>query len=750
MKKYALIIGNDKYDDVRFKPLCAPIADVEQLTAVLGDAQIGNFDVQPVINEGENAISRRIERFFRDRHKDDLLLLHFSGHGIRDINGKLFLAVKDTDPDAPSSSGIPARFLTEQMDQCRSQRIFLMLDCCHAGAFAEGTRGVVNSVGSQQAFEGNGYGRWVLTASDETQYAFEGQQASDTLRPSVFTGAVVEGLRTGKADRHGIGLVSVRDLADYAYEEVRGAGYHQTPCLWTYKERGELVVADNPAPQLPPNLLSATRSRLIKVRCEAVSELSDLLRTTRSRKIADQARAEILRLTDDDSKRVSNTANEALAEFVESTPIDHVLALDHNLPELVKQFRSRRADSSAAADNETLEMLLEAAHCLKAGSLDDALRILLEAVLRLTGADRGFIFLQDSDRVLRLAAGLNRRGEVLTEHSSVSSSVLSECLTRAPEFMTVRGVGEDGPGDLNNLACIPIRKTQGAAEDDQPVFWGVFYLDGRVKKCDFSSLSRDLLLTIAKGASALIGQAADIQIEETARRYRQELNIASSIQHRLIPSEIPEVPFARLSGKNLPSREIGGDFFDAFRSEDCLTFVLAEVSGKGVSAALLASILQGICFVQLTSGVALSEIAAGVNRFCAEKTAESKYATMILARVWPNGELEYVNCGHVFPLLVSKGEVKSLETSNVPVGLLPDFEFGSDRIHLERGDRCYMFTDGLTEAENATGEMLGEHRLEAALIAGEGLDRVLSTLRDFTEGTPLADDCTVIELVYTG
>src|SRR5690349_18914020 len=138
MQKYALIIGNDTYDDPRFKPLCAPIADVKHLTEVLADPQIGGFDVQSLINEHENKISRTLERFFRDRKRDDLLLVHFSGHGIKDINGKLFLAVKDTDPDAPSSSSISARFVTEQIDQCRSQRIFVMLDCCYAGAFAEG------------------------------------------------------------------------------------------------------------------------------------------------------------------------------------------------------------------------------------------------------------------------------------------------------------------------------------------------------------------------------------------------------------------------------------------------------------------------------------------------------------------------------------------------------------------------------------------------------------------------------------
>jgi hypothetical protein len=436
---------------------------------------------------------------------------------------------------------------------------------------------------------------------------------------------------------------------------------------------------------------------------------------------------------------------------VDSTPIDHVLALDHNQPELVKQFRKRQADSSAQANNETFEMLLEAAHCLKAGSLDDALKMLLEAALRLTGADRAFIYFRESDGALRLGAGLNRRGDILTGDLSVDLSALRGCLSGTSESLLEKGPeGEYGP-EPSNLLCLQIRKTRVGIDDDQPAVWGVFYLDGRVKKCDFSSLSPDLLSAIAKGAGALTGEAAEIQIEESARRYRQELNIASAIQKELSPSEIPEVPFARLSGRNLPAREIGGDFFDVVRTEGCLHLVLADLSGKGIGATILASILRGICFTQLASGASLSEIAASVNIFLKERSLiQYSYATMVLARIERDGALEYVNCGHLPPRLVSKGEITISEPNNLPVGLIPDVKYESCKIHLEAGDRWYIFTDGITEAENQTGEMFGDDRLKTALAMSEGLENVLSAVRDFAGGTPLADDCTILELVYTG
>src|SRR5207253_10004306 len=142
-----------------------------------------------------------------------------------------------------------------------------------------------------------------------------------------------------------------------------------------------------------------------------------------------------------------------------------------------------------------------------------------------------------------------------------------------------------------------------------------------------------------------------VQAEEAGRRYQQELSIAAAIQQGLMAVTIPEVPFARLSGRNLSCKEIGGDFFDAVNTPTGLAVVLADVSGKGVSAALLASTLQGMIYSQLIAGMPLKEIVAAANRFFTHKLVGEKYATMLLVRLRRDGDLEYVNCGHVPPLL---------------------------------------------------------------------------------------------------
>src|SRR6202171_4722642 len=212
--------------------------------------------------------------------------------------------------------------------------------------------------------------------------------------------------------------------------------------------------------------------------------------------------------------------------------------------------------------------------------------------------------------------------------------------------------------------------------------------------------------------------------------------------------KIPEVPFAKLRGKNLSCKEIGGDFFDAVNTKEGLAVVLADVSGKGVSAALLASTLQGMIYSHLTAEMPLLEVVSAVNRFFTEKMGGEKYATVLLARLRRDGDLEYVNCGHVQPLLVCGVEVIRPPHGNVPVGLLADATFESSRCQLNSGDRFIIVTDGVTEAENAMGEFFEDSRLEEVAARLPTWEGILSAVSEFCAGTPLSDDCTGVELLY--
>jgi phosphoserine phosphatase RsbU/P len=419
--------------------------------------------------------------------------------------------------------------------------------------------------------------------------------------------------------------------------------------------------------------------------------------------------------------------------------------------------------SDNTTDLEKLTLFLEAARKLNtSGVLDEILVTLLEATLKLTRAERAYIFLRNQEGELRLAAGRNAKGEPLLDDKTISHSILEEALKSNSEFViTDTSQSLDLAGrhsivafDLRMVVCIPLRRTQVQAAPSAALpassAIGALYVDSRFASRDISEVSNDILRAIATEAASLIENARLVQAEEAARRYQQELAIAASIQQRLMAVTIPEVPFAQLRGKNLSCKEIGGDFFDAVNTKEGLAVVLADVSGKGVSAALLASTLQGMIYSQLSAGMELTEIVAGINRFFTHKHIGEKYATLIMARVRRDGELEYVNCGHVPPLLVCNHEVIRPSHGNLPVGLLADATYESDRCQLRPGDRLVLVTDGVTEAENARGDFFDNERLEAVAGKSETMEDIFTAVARFCGGTPLSDDCTVVDLRYMG
>jgi serine phosphatase RsbU (regulator of sigma subunit) len=419
-------------------------------------------------------------------------------------------------------------------------------------------------------------------------------------------------------------------------------------------------------------------------------------------------------------------------------------------------------------DLEKLRLFLEAARKLNTvGVLDEILMTMLDVTLDLTKAERAYVFLKDEEGNLTLKAGRNAKKEPLLDDKTISRSILEESMRSLSEFVfTDTSKSLDLAGrqsivayDLRTVVCIPLRKMQVQATRDAqtPVpspaaaeAMGVLYVDSRFasRDRDIHGVSQEILHTIASEAASLIENARLVQAEEEARRYQQELSIAASIQQRLMQVKIPEVPFARLRGRNLSCKEIGGDFFDAVNTKEGLAVVLADVSGKGVSAALLASTLQGMIYSHLSAGMPLLEVVTAVNRFFAEKMEGQKYATVLVARLRRDGELEYVNCGHVPPLLVCGSEVIRPTHGNVPVGLLGDASFESATCQMKSGDRFIMVTDGVTEAENAMGDFFEDFRLESAAAKSPTLEGIFSAVTEFCAGNPLSDDCTVVELCY--
>lgn len=320
-RRDALIVASYEFEDPSLRRLRAPGRDADALARVLKDPLIGDFGVHTMLNEPGHVIVESVEEFFSDRAPGDLLLFYYSGHGIKDEDGELYLAASNTKTQRLGGTGVAASFVNRCMTRSRSRRVVLLLDCCYAGAFE---RGMVARAGTDAHIEEHlgGRGRAVITATSAMQYAFEGDRLADSSDPgpSVFTSALVEGLDTGDADRDQDGRVGLNELYDYVYERVRDVTPNQTPGKWTFGIEGELYVAHRRGPvtqpsPLPPELLEAIGHPLPGIRAAAVHELAPLLGSDHAG-LALAARLTLQGLTKDDSSRVAAAAATALEAVI--------------------------------------------------------------------------------------------------------------------------------------------------------------------------------------------------------------------------------------------------------------------------------------------------------------------------------------------------------------------------------------------------------------------------------------------------
>ncbi len=315
----ALIVATYQYDDPRLRSLRAPERDADALAEVLGDAAIGGFDVQTLVNQSSHDISLRVAEFFAQRRPDDVLLLHFSCHGVKDDSGELFLAATDTRMDLLDATAVSSAYVNRSMTRSRSGCVVLLLDCCYSGAFARGMTRAAADVDLTDQFGGRG--RAVITATTALQFAFEGEDLSadgaTSSSPSVFTRALVDGLRTGEADRDADGIVSLDELYAHVHDEVTRVNPDQTPQKWLFDVTGDLRVARRATPvavpsELPAPLVDSLESLVSWERASAIEPLAAILRGPHpGRALA--AKIALARLAaEDDSLRVRHAAQEVL------------------------------------------------------------------------------------------------------------------------------------------------------------------------------------------------------------------------------------------------------------------------------------------------------------------------------------------------------------------------------------------------------------------------------------------------------
>ncbi len=403
---------------------------------------------------------------------------------------------------------------------------------------------------------------------------------------------------------------------------------------------------------------------------------------------------------------------------------------------------------------EQLNFLLSAARALNAGgAIEDILQALLQLTLQLTGVERGFVFLVE-DGEMRMAQGLRSDGSAVLEDATVSRSAIQRAIASESKFSISDTLADENASGwssilinkIRSIYCIPLRKRLLPNQPNELL--GLLYLDSQVGTAELGAVDHELLDTIAAEAAGLLHNALLAREEQKARQAREELAVAASIHAGLMSIKLPKMTYATLRAKTVPCLAIGGDFYDAIALDDHVCVAVADVSGKGVSAAIVAATLQGILHAQLMARQSLDQIAQVVNQFlCARDIG--KYATMVMMNIFADGRVEYVNCGHIQPVAIYNGEVSRLEEGDLIVGLIAGATYHTAHYTLRPGERILLATDGVTEAENPEGEPMGESGLNS-LAALDGLDQILSRVAEYHSPNEAQDDCTLLEVRYSG
>jgi hypothetical protein len=366
-RRLALIIAGSTYSDPTLQKLRAPGKDASDLAEVLADPAIGGFDVDILVDAPAQKVKSGIFDFCEQARPGDLLLLYLSCHGVLDDRGRLYYAATDTQSRRLGLTGIPSEWLNDQLEDCRARREILILDCCHSGAFAKGTKGE-SALALKEKFGGRG--KAVLTASRATEYSFEGEAAvGDDVR-SIFTNAIVQGLRSGEADRDRDGLVTVEDLYHYVYETVRQAEPRQTPEWWVSNGEGEFVVAHSvrgaiitPVP-LSKHVTEILESPHAEVRESGVKVLARLLEqgapergpTVRQSGLALSARQRLQQIVEDDLPRIAIQAEAALSAGSEEATADLSAGSEEATADLSAGSEEATADLSGGSGVAAAEL----------------------------------------------------------------------------------------------------------------------------------------------------------------------------------------------------------------------------------------------------------------------------------------------------------------------------------------------------------------------------------------------------------
>ncbi len=416
-------------------------------------------------------------------------------------------------------------------------------------------------------------------------------------------------------------------------------------------------------------------------------------------------------------------------------------------------------------------MLLATFRALSSISLlDDLLALVVDTAIQLTGAERGFIMLKEDEENLSFRCARNSYKGALDGSSFQTSRRIPFEVFKTGKRMVISDLDFGDISDdhaatrrlgLRSISCVPLSylafQDSGSPSGGQRTETiGVLYVDSQQIGAGLSNTQIDALETLASEAAMAIYNARLYKDSQEKRRIEEQLVIAREIQQGLLPPPDRELPFLRACSQNLPCHEVGGDYYDYFDLEGGrFCFVLGDVAGKGISAALLASVVQGIFSTQTFLDSPLSTIVSNLNRNLAKRGMGNRFVTSFFGMLDEDGNCTYVNAGHNPPFLVHRdGTIQELTEGGMVLGLFAGVQYQSETVRLRPDDHLVLFTDGVLEALSTGGEEFGEQRVRALLkenahmTAPDLLARLREAVLSFSANAPQHDDITIMILGF--
>ncbi len=385
-------------------------------------------------------------------------------------------------------------------------------------------------------------------------------------------------------------------------------------------------------------------------------------------------------------------------------------------------------------------------------SLGDLLDLILDRAFEYLRPEDAAIYLRTEDGGYERAA--SRSTGSGNQEILFSTSLMEQVVEGRQAALVLDAQTDERFNEAMSLLDAGVRSLVAAPLLDPDGALGLIVLGSRLTMRQFEEEDMELLASLASVAAMRIRNVHLAEEAAERKRLEQEVALAREIQVGLLPDHLPEVKGWDIVAGNIPSRGVSGDFFKVeMRHDDTeVVLMLSDVSGKGIAASLLTASLEALSAGPIHDGVAVEDVFRSVSHLLFERTPPEKYATSFLASVEPGtGKLRYCNAGHNPGLLLrADGSTEWLDSTGMPLGILPEGVFTAGEDNLDVGDTLVLYTDGITEPENPDEEEYGEERLREICVktrpepVGEIMAAIEKDLYEFARGVPFPDDRTLL------